>query len=101
MLKTKGNIATIMMSEKIKTECQLLEKLLINKNKKYGDSFTKTANEYGNVVLVLRIEDKLNRLKQLLLNNEPDTLKGENVLDTLLDLAGYSLLAKIYLQNKR
>lgn len=90
-----------MMSEKIKTECQLLEKLLINKNKKYGDSFTKTANEYGNVVLVLRIEDKLNRLKQLLLNNEPDTLKGENVLDTLLDLAGYSLLAKIYLQNKR
>lgn len=86
--------------EKIKEQCELLENLLCEKNKKYGDSFTRTAEEYGNIALILRIEDKLNRLKQLLLNNEMDNMKGENVKDTLLDLAGYAILSKIYLENK-
>lgn len=89
-----------MTEEKINEACIELANVLKQKNKKYGDSFTKTADEYGNAVLLLRIQDKLNRLKQILILNESVTNTGESELDTLLDLAGYAILAKIYLKNK-
>lgn len=90
-----------MTDEKINEACIELANVLKQKNKKYGDSFTKTADEYGNAVLLLRIQDKLNRLKQILILNESVTNTGESELDTLLDLAGYAILAKIYLKDKK
>jgi len=90
-----------MTEEKINEACIELANVLKQKNKKYGDSFTKTADEYGNAVLLLRIQDKLNRLKQILILNESVTNTGESELDTLLDLAGYAILAKIYLKEKK
>lgn len=90
-----------MTEEKINEACIELANVLKQKNKKYGDSFTKTADEYGNAVLLLRIQDKLNRLKQILILNESVTNTGESELDTLLDLAGYAILAKIYLKDKK
>ena len=91
----------IMTDEKINEACIELANVLKQKNKKYGDSFTKTADEYGNAVLLLRIQDKLNRLKQILILNESADNTGESELDTLLDLAGYAVLAKIYLEDKK
>lgn len=90
-----------MTDEKINEACIDLANVLKQKNKKYGDSFTKTADEYGNAVLLLRIQDKLNRLKQILILNESVDNTGESELDTLLDLAGYAVLAKIYLEDKK
>lgn len=90
-----------MTEEKINEACIELANVLKQKNKKYGDSFTKTADEYGNAVLLLRIQDKLNRLKQILILNESADNTGESELDTLLDLAGYAILGKIYLEEKR
>lgn len=90
-----------MTDEKIDEACIELANVLKQKNKKYGDSFTKTADEYGNAVLLLRIQDKLNRLKQILILNESADNTGESELDTLLDLAGYAVLAKIYLEDKK
>lgn len=90
-----------MTEEKINEACIELANVLKQKNKKYGDSFTKTADEYGNAVLLLRIQDKLNRLKQILILNESADNTGESELDTLLDLAGYAILAKIYLKDKK
>lgn len=90
-----------MTEDKINEACIELANVLKQKNKKYGDSFTKTADEYGNAVLLLRIQDKLNRLKQILILNESVTNTGESELDTLLDLAGYAILGKIYLEGKR
>jgi hypothetical protein len=90
-----------MTEEKINEACIELANVLKQKNKKYGDSFTKTADEYGNAVLLLRIQDKLNRLKQILILNESVENTGESALDTLLDLAGYAILAKIYLKEKK
>lgn len=88
------------MDMKIDEACNDLARILKEKNKKYGDSFSKTADEYGNAVLLLRIQDKLNRLKTLLLSSEKDDMEGENVIDTFVDLAGYAVLSKIYLENK-
>ena len=57
------------MHEKINTKCNQLRDLLLEKNKMYGNSFFKTLDEYGNVLICVRIEDKLNRLKQIILNS--------------------------------
>lgn len=89
-----------MLKNEIEKSCNDLKNLLIEKNQKYGNSFFKTADEYGKSVLILRIDDKLNRLKQLILRNETDNMQGENVQDTLIDIAGYAILAKMYLENR-
>lgn len=89
------------MESKIDEACNELAKVLKEKNKKYGNSFSKTVDEYGNAVLLLRIQDKLNRLKQLLILKDDCHNSDESVEDTFLDLAGYSVLSKIYIKNKK
>lgn len=89
------------MEQKINNTCSELAILLKEKNHKYGDSFTKTVDEYGKAVLLLRIQDKLNRLKQLLILKEPCNGKEESIEDTFLDIAGYAVLARIYMQDNK
>ncbi|MCZ9840571.1 nucleotide modification associated domain-containing protein [Brachyspira hyodysenteriae] len=60
-------------------ECEELKNLLIAKNKDYGNSYDKTLNEFGIQIGLIRIEDKLNRLKNLLLLKE-ETMVEEKVL---------------------
>ena len=61
------------------------------KDKDYNSAFSKTLKEYRNVAYFLRIDDKLNRLKNLMLNNNNPEVK-ESVEDTLKDIIGYTLL---------
>ena len=68
-----------------------LNATLKNKNHDYGDSYSKSVDEYGNVVMVIRISDKLSRLNQLL-KDDDRKVSDESIDDTLLDLAGYALL---------
>ena len=75
-----------------------LETLLIKKNKDYNSSFDRTVDEYGYVVIAIRLEDKINRLNNLIKNN--NEVKDESIEDTLLDIAGYCVLSLIYLENK-
>lgn len=65
--------------------------LVEKKDKDYNHAFSKTLKEYGNVAYFLRIDDKLNRLKNLMLNNNNAEVK-ESVEDTLKDIIGYTLL---------
>lgn len=88
------------MKDKIDKACNELATLLKEKNKKYGNSFYQTADELGNACIVIRLMDKLNRIKTLLIGKEEDNMKGESVEDTLTDLAGYAVLSKIYLNDK-
>lgn len=89
------------MEQKINDTCSELAILLKEKNHKYGDSFTKTVDEYGKAVLLLRIQDKLNRLKQLLILKDPCNDPSESIEDTFLDIAGYAVLARIYMQDNK
>ena len=66
-------------------------KLVEKKDKDYNHAFSKTLKEYGNVAYFLRIDDKLNRLKNLMLNNNSPVV-NESVEDTLKDIIGYTLL---------
>ena len=68
-----------------------IAELVEKKDKDYNHAFSKTLKEYGNVAYFLRLDDKLNRLKNLMLNNNNAEIK-ESVEDTLKDIIGYTLL---------
>lgn len=77
-----------------------LANVLQSKNKAYGDSFTKSVDKYGLSVIGVRLSDKYNRIEHLLTNNEPKE-NDESLEDTLLDMAGYSILALRYLKEHK
>lgn len=64
------------------------------KNADYGDSFNITRNEYPNAILI-RLQDKFLRLKQLYRNNFEANVQNESVKDTLMDMANYCILELI------
>lgn len=88
------------IKEEITKSCDEIKELLIAKNKMYGNSFFKTLNEYGNSLICVRIEDKLNRLKQIILKGKKDERTDERLIDTITDLAGYAILSKIFLNHR-
>lgn len=76
--------------------CDEVKDLLIEKNKKYGDSALNPARIFSRAdtveQILVRIDDKLNRVKQgagLLANDE----------DVVMDLIGYLVLLKIALKR--
>ena len=75
-----------------------LADVLNQKNLAYGDSFSKSLDEDGLLVLKIRLGDKFNRVSSLI---KRDELKenDESLEDTLLDMAGYSILALKYLKE--
>lgn len=64
------------------------------KNADYGDSFNITRDEYPNAILI-RLQDKFLRLKQLYRNNFEANVQNESVKDTLMDMANYCILELI------
>ena len=68
-----------------------IAELVENKDKDYNSPFAKTLQEYGQGTYFLKVDDKLNRLKSLLLNNK-DAEVNKSVEDTLKDIIGYTLL---------
>jgi hypothetical protein len=90
--KTKLNIN----QESIQKECDTLAALLIKKNRDYGNSVQEQFEEYGLTSILIRLDDKLRRLKNLLTN--PQQVADESVLDTMKDAAGYSILGSICLR---
>ena len=71
--------------------CRELDELYKKKNADYGDSFAKVREELPNAILV-RLNDKLNRLKSLMEDPEKQKVNDESIDDTLMDLANYALL---------
>lgn len=67
-----------------------MSETLIKKNRDYQDSYTRTVIKYGKAVPLIRLNDKFSRLEHLILDGEQEV--DENIEDTLLDLAGYSIL---------
>lgn len=67
------------------------------KNADYGNSFGEQFNEYGLLSAVIRLDDKMRRLKQLLRNEAQ--VKDESIVDTLLDLANYSIMTIMELRK--
>jgi len=77
----------------IEKTCEEIKQLLLEKNRKYGDSALNPvrifAKSDATEQLKVRIDDKLNRLKNL---------QEDETEDTVTDLIGYLILLKIKLK---
>lgn len=89
LLDTQTHIALI---------CDSIKELLIEKNKKYGDSALNPSRIFSKAdaveQILVRIDDKLNRIQKgagLLANDE----------DVVSDLIGYLVLLKIALNRSK
>jgi hypothetical protein len=69
------------------------------KNKDYGNSTHKTYEKYGYVSYLTRIDDKLNRLENLLKSGATPEVE-ESISDTLIDLANYFIIFKMELEDE-
>lgn len=88
------------MEEKEKAFKEVLAEMLqtfLKKNHDYGNSFSKTFSEFGLVSAVVRMNDKMERLKSLL---KADAKVNESVRDTLMDLANYSVMTVMELDKR-
>lgn len=83
MANTKEKLQTL------KTLHSQQQALYAEKNEKYDDAFAKTYAEYGPTVAIIRLEDKLNRVKALVAAGLDDS-NGESLVDTLIDMANYA-----------
>lgn len=70
-----------------------LKELYVSKNSDYGDSFNDLLYEFGLITVVIRLQDKMNRLKTIAKNDGEYTVKDETIRDTLMDLANYAIMA--------
>ena len=84
-----------MKVEKHAKICMELNELYARKNADYGDSFGKSFKEYGLTMACIRLEDKLNRIKAL--TKQKAQVSDESIVDTLMDLANYSIMTLVEL----
>lgn len=69
-----------------------LNELYIAKNSDYGNSFNDLLYEFGLITVVIRLQDKTNRLKTIAKKDGEYSVKDETIRDTLMDLANYSIM---------
>lgn len=69
-----------------------------DKNADYGDSFAKSYEEFGLTAPIIRISDKLERLKSL--SKAEAKVKDESIRDTLIDLANYAIMTVVELEEE-
>ena len=86
------------MDNKFSEYTDHLADVLNQKNLAYGDSFSKSLDEDGLLVLKIRLGDKFNRISSLIKRDEFKE-NDESLEDTLLDMAGYSILGLKYLKE--
>ena len=80
--------------------CSELNETYRKKNNDYGDSFKKSYDEFGIVSAIVRMSDKMERLKSLSGNTKME-VKDESLEDTILDLCNYGIMTVIEMRNRR
>jgi hypothetical protein len=71
----------------------------IAKNADYGNSFDKSMDEFGLTASVVRMSDKMERLKSL--TKKKAQVKDESISDTLMDLATYCVMTVMHLNKEK
>jgi hypothetical protein len=76
--------------KKFDAVCAELRDIYRRKNIDYGDSFKISLEKFGRMAYVVRASDKMLRLEQLVSNEAQ--VKDEKFIDTVRDLANYSIM---------
>lgn len=92
--KTKG-----IESDTFESVLDEMKELHAKKDKDYGSAFHKSFEEFGVTAGVVRLNDKMERVKALVKNGKAE-VKDESILDTLKDLASYAVMLYVELKNK-
>jgi len=83
--------------ERHRSLCSELRDMYVSKNDAYGDSFSKTFNELGIISSVTRMNDKMERIKSLVMGAKENDEKLE---ETLRDLANYAIMTIMEIESK-
>lgn len=75
-----------------------LKEIYEKKNADYGNSFENLLNDFGILPTVIRLIEKVNRLKSLYFSKQQ--VKDESIEDTLKDIANYCIITLTWLKNK-
>lgn len=86
---------------KITNVTQNLKETLVAKNHDYGDSLHKQVQRDGIRDVVLRCEEKIDRLLTLTDKDHEVKVADESIYDTLRDLAGYAILSLIEMNDQK
>ena len=78
--------------------CAELNKLYVLKNSAYGDSFSKTFKELGPISAVTRINDKMERIKTLVVKDAQEN--DEKLTETLRDMVNYGIMYIMELEDE-
>lgn len=78
---------------------QNMAKTYASKNHDYGNSFENSLDKFGIIASVVRLGDKMNRIESL--TKKSPEVKDESIKDTLLDLANYSIMTIMWLENSK
>lgn len=76
-------------SETLSIALNYLKDLLEKKNRDYGSNNLLT---FGDLGILVRLSDKLERLKNYVLKDRTFEIDDENLEDTLYDIAGYAIM---------
>lgn len=78
---------------------QNMAKTYAAKNHDYGNSFEESLDEFGLVASVVRLGDKMNRIKSLI--KKEAQVKDESIKDTLLDMANYAIMTVMWMNKNQ
>lgn len=82
------------VEKEIVDACNALAKLLIGKRRDYGQG---NIARHGELGIIVRADDKLARLQNLL---KAHTVNHESIEDTWQDLAGYGIIGLLFKKGK-
>jgi hypothetical protein len=99
-IKVKENdsvVESISRSDKHRQVIEEIHTTFKIKNADYGNSFGEQFEEYGILSAVIRLDDKMRRLKQLM--KQEAQVKDESIRDTVLDMANYAIMTVMELDG--
>lgn len=65
-----------------------------------GDLSKPKDKKFSLTGLWFRLNDKMNRFKNIAINDASNHVKDESMLDTFMDMANYAIIAKLVSQDK-
>ena len=71
------------------------------KDTDYKGYYHESVERYGYVAGIVRMSDKFHRAENLLLGDKEALVKDESAVDTLLDLAAYSIMLAMEVKNRK
>jgi len=76
-----------------------VDKLLILFQKKHESYGPDNISATGINGIIIRMWDKINRLRRRIIENNPETLTDEQLVDSLADIANYAIIGLLLLHN--